>query len=54
MLDAIGAGSQKRVGGDWGEKWRNSPELQEIKETVRQLNAEAQGNTHEVSARSAF
>jgi hypothetical protein len=49
MLEAIGAGSQKRIGGDWGEKWRNSPELQEVKETVRQLNEEALANNHEVS-----
>lgn len=48
-MEAIGAGSQKRIGGDWGEKWRNSPELQEVKETVRQLNEEALANNHEVS-----
>lgn len=48
MQDIIGAGSRKRVGGDWGEKWRNSPEFQDVKETVRQLNEEAMANQHEV------
>lgn len=42
MLDIIGAGSQKRVGGDWGEKWRNSPEFAAVKEEVARLDAEAQ------------
>lgn len=41
MLDAIGAGSTKRIGGDWGQKWRDSEELAEVKETIRQLNEEA-------------
>lgn len=44
MLDAIGAGSQKRIGGDWGQKWRESEELKEVKEVVRQLNEEAMAN----------
>lgn len=49
MLDVIGAGSKKRVGGDWGEKWRNSDDFKEVKETVRQLNEEAVANHDNVS-----
>ncbi|OCF78442.1 ATP-binding cassette transporter [Kwoniella mangroviensis CBS 8886] len=41
MLEAIGAGSRKRIGGDWGEKWRNSPEFQTVKEEIQQLKADA-------------
>jgi hypothetical protein len=49
MLDAIGAGSTKRIGGDWGQKWRDSEELAEVKETIRQLNEETlAGNKDEV------
>ena len=40
MLEAIGAGSRKRIGGDWGETWRNSPEFAEVKKEVERLNAE--------------
>jgi hypothetical protein len=47
MLDIIGAGSQKRVGGDWGETWRNSPEFAAVKEEVARLNAEAQAKPRE-------
>lgn len=42
VLEVIGAGSRKRIGGDWGETWRNSPELAAVKEEVHRLNAEAQ------------
>lgn len=42
MLEAIGAGSRKRVGGDWGEKWRNSPEFAEVKKEVARLVAEGE------------
>lgn len=32
MLEAIGAGSSKRMGGgDWGEKWRASEEFAIVK-----------------------
>ncbi|KAK4686950.1 ATP-binding cassette, subfamily G (WHITE), member 2, PDR, partial [Tremellales sp. Uapishka_1] len=41
MLEAIGAGSRKRIGGDWGEKWRNSPELAVIKTEIETLNSTA-------------
>ncbi|KAL7416336.1 putative ATP-binding cassette transporter [Mrakia frigida] len=49
MLEAIGAGSAKRMGGgDWGEKWRNSPELAEIKKDIAALDAEALSKPEEV------
>jgi hypothetical protein len=42
MLEAIGAGSSKRMGDeDWGVKWRNSPELAKVKEEIKALNEEA-------------
>ena len=41
MLEAIGAGSQKRIGGDWHVKWKESPEFAEVKEEIKRLNAEA-------------
>ena len=41
MLEAIGAGSRKRVGGDWYEKWKNSPELVQVKQEIEQLKANA-------------
>lgn len=42
MLEAIGAGSRKRMGGgDWHEKWLNSPEFAETKNEITQLNAVA-------------
>lgn len=41
MLEAIGAGSRKRIGSDWGEKWRNSPEFAEVKREIQELKAEA-------------
>ncbi|WVR08472.1 hypothetical protein IAU60_005527 [Kwoniella sp. DSM 27419] len=49
MLEAIGAGSRKRIGGDWGEKWRNSPEFAQLKEEITELksNALAKGNEGE-------
>lgn len=38
MLEAIGAGSRRRMGGgDWGEKWRNSPEFEEVKREIAEL-----------------
>lgn len=42
MLEAIGAGSRKRMGGgDWHEKWLNSPEFAHTKEEITELNAVA-------------
>ncbi|KAI5450104.1 ATP-binding cassette transporter snq2 [Naganishia albida] len=42
MLEAIGAGSRKRMGGgDWHEKWLNSPEFSTVKEEITELNAVA-------------
>ncbi|KAK2779104.1 hypothetical protein FQN52_006661 [Onygenales sp. PD_12] len=35
MLDAIGAGQSPRIGDrDWGDIWRNSPELEKVKEEI--------------------
>ncbi|GFZ48255.1 hypothetical protein JCM24511_06003 [Saitozyma sp. JCM 24511] len=47
MLEAIGAGSRRRIGGDWGEKWRNSPEFGDVKEEIRKLKEEALANPEE-------
>lgn len=44
MLEAIGAGSRKRIGGDWHEKWKNSPEFAETKQEIERLNADALAN----------
>jgi len=41
MLEAIGAGSRKRIGGDWHEKWVNSPEFAEVKEEIVRLKTAA-------------
>lgn len=41
MLDAIGAGQAPRIGNkDWGEIWRSSPELAEVKEEITRIKAE--------------
>ena len=41
MLDAIGAGQQPRIGDtDWGEIWRNSPELEATKQEIVALKRE--------------
>ncbi|GAA5969290.1 hypothetical protein JCM8115_006751 [Rhodotorula mucilaginosa] len=41
MLEAIGAGSGRRVGDkDWADIWLESEELVRVKETIKQLNAE--------------
>ncbi len=51
MLEAIGAGSAKRMGGeDWGVKWRNSPEFDEVKLEIKALNAKALKHSDEKSA----
>ncbi|KAK2748986.1 hypothetical protein FQN57_007269 [Myotisia sp. PD_48] len=40
MLDAIGAGQSPRIGSrDWGEIWRTSPELANLKATITQIKA---------------
>lgn len=42
MLEAIGAGSAKRMGeDDWGVIWRNSPEFTDVKTEIEKLNADA-------------
>ncbi len=42
MLEAIGAGSRKRMGGgDWHEKWKNSPEYEQVKREINALKANA-------------
>jgi ABC-type multidrug transport system permease subunit/energy-coupling factor transporter ATP-binding protein EcfA2 len=41
MLNIIGAGSRKRVGGDWHQKWLNSPEFAKVKEEIKVLKEEA-------------
>ena len=41
MLEAIGAGSRKRIGGDWYEKWKNSPEFAEVKKEIEVLKKNA-------------
>lgn len=42
MLEAIGAGSRKRMGGgDWHEKWKNSPEFKTVLEEIHTLRDEA-------------
>ncbi len=42
MLEAIGAGSRKRMGGgDWHEKWRKSPEYERVKREIEVLKADA-------------
>jgi len=42
MLEAIGAGSRKRMGGgDWHEKWKRSPEFEQVKREIDELKANA-------------
>lgn len=41
MLDAIGAGQTPRIGDrDWGDIWRTSPELANIKEDITRMKSE--------------
>ena len=55
MLEAIGAGSRKRIGGDWHQKWQNSPEFQHVKEEIEVLKQEALANPiEEVTKRREF
>ncbi|KGO50638.1 CDR ABC transporter [Penicillium expansum] len=38
MLDAIGAGQTRRIGDrDWGDIWRTSPELDQVKQEIIQI-----------------
>lgn len=51
MLEAIGAGSAKRMGGgDWGQKWRDSEEFQVVKREIKQLKDEALAQPDDVNA----
>lgn len=48
MLDAIGAGQTPRIGDrDWGEIWRESPELAQVKEEITRIKAERIAATRE-------
>ncbi|CAG7925541.1 unnamed protein product [Penicillium olsonii] len=52
MLDAIGAGQTRRIGDrDWGDIWRTSPELEQVKQEIIQIKASraqaVQDNTDE-------
>lgn len=50
MLEAIGAGSRKRVGDkDWAERWVESPEFSQVKEEIQKLKAEALAKPDEAS-----
>ncbi|KAJ5223409.1 hypothetical protein N7468_007951 [Penicillium chermesinum] len=41
MLDAIGAGQSRRLGNvEWGEAWRSSPELAQLKQDIIQIKEE--------------
>lgn len=40
MLDAVGAGMSQRIGDrDWGERWRESAELANVKDDISQMKA---------------
>ncbi|KAA8647011.1 hypothetical protein EYZ11_000144 [Aspergillus tanneri] len=40
MLDAIGAGQTRQIGDrDWGEVWRISPELEQVKQEIIEIKA---------------
>ncbi|EIW69828.1 hypothetical protein TREMEDRAFT_43505 [Tremella mesenterica DSM 1558] len=41
MLEAIGAGSRRRIGGDWHEKWVASPEFAQVKEEITRIKSDA-------------
>ncbi|KAL1957037.1 hypothetical protein VTO42DRAFT_6414 [Malbranchea cinnamomea] len=55
MLDAIGAGQAPRIGDrDWGDIWRNSPELAKVKEEITAMKARRLEETNdEVDVRKA-
>ena len=53
MLDAIGAGLARRLGErDWGQVWRESPELAEIKQEILRIKASRLQETHNTSIQS--
>lgn len=51
MLEAIGAGSRKRIGGDWHQKWINSPEFAQVKADIQELKASALANPMETEGK---
>lgn len=52
MLDAIGAGQTPRIGDrDWGEIWRESPELAQVKEEIARIKAERIAETRDSNER---
>ncbi|ODN86072.1 ATP-binding cassette transporter [Cryptococcus wingfieldii CBS 7118] len=53
MLEVIGAGSRKRIGGDWGEKWRNSPEFSNVKQEIIALKEQALAQPVEENANAS-
>jgi hypothetical protein len=43
MLEAIGAGSKRRVGNkDWADRWLESEEFNQVKREIKEINQEAQ------------
>jgi ABC-type multidrug transport system permease subunit len=51
MLDAIGAGQTRRIGDrDWGEIWRTSPELEQVKREIVQIKAQRAEEVRQSSA----
>ncbi len=53
MLEAIGAGSRKRIGGDWYEKWKASPEFASLKEEITELKTNALAQPEERDVKSS-
>lgn len=48
MLEAIGAGSSRRIGNkDWADIWNESEEFGQVKEEIRQLNEAARSKPEE-------
>ena len=49
MLEAIGAGSRRRIGNkDWADIWRDSPELDVVKEEIAELKRESLARPAEI------
>lgn len=54
MLEAIGAGSSKRMGGgDWHEKWKASEEFATVKREIIELKEQALAQPDDTDAESA-
>jgi hypothetical protein len=54
MLEAIGAGSSKRMGGgDWHEKWKASEEFAIVKREIAELKQEALAKPDDTDPESA-